>query len=157
MTPVKKAVRIILVTFLIYGVLVASHEGEFWPFSIYPMFSQAGNPWKRAIVRDVSETDRDSLWQVMTQETLAGEPVALDRLNINTNDIANYLSKTEVWTEGKLNGLRKLFDRELSHRPLLLLQARGFLTEQDSVRVQFTPFIYLSGDTTIINKSLRTE
>jgi hypothetical protein len=47
--------KVIGIILLIYAVLVASHEGEFWPFSIYPMFSQAGNPWTRAMVIDVTD------------------------------------------------------------------------------------------------------
>lgn len=36
---------------VVYGLLVAIHLGEFWPFSIYPMFSQTGNPWTGAAER----------------------------------------------------------------------------------------------------------
>ena len=54
MNFIQKSVRITLISFIIYGALVATHEGEYWPFSIYPMFSKAGNPWTRAIVRDVT-------------------------------------------------------------------------------------------------------
>ena len=43
--------------------LLPSHEGEFWPFSIYPMFSQAGNPWTRAMVLDVTTTPDAELWE----------------------------------------------------------------------------------------------
>lgn len=32
-------------TMVVFAVLVGTHEGEFWTFSIDPMFSQAGNPW----------------------------------------------------------------------------------------------------------------
>jgi len=156
-SKVYKSVRIILVTFLVYILLVATHKGEFWPFSIYPMFSQAGNPWKRAIVRDVSNYEQKDLWKVTKQKNLAGEPVALDNLNINTNDIANYLSKTDVWTEGKISGVRKLFSEELASRNLLLLQATGYLTPEDSVKVEFIPFIYISKDTTILNSNLKTR
>lgn len=153
----QKSVRIIFTTFLIYAVLVATHLGEFWPFSIYPMFSQAGKPWKRAIVRDVTNIETQSIWQVTNQQKLVGRPVPLNELNINTNDIANFLSKTDVWNQRKVKGVRKLFSDEINSRELLLLQAQGSLTENDSVTVKFVPFIYLTKDTTILNRELRTN
>lgn len=121
------------------------------------MFSQAGNPWNRAIVRDVTDLEQDSLWKNYTHENLVGDPLPLDELNINTNDIANFLSKTDVWTQGKINGVRKLFSDELDSRNILLLQATGSLDSQDSVTVKFTPFIYVTQDTTILNNDLKTE
>ncbi|NGP76780.1 hypothetical protein G3570_09055 [Balneolaceae bacterium YR4-1] len=136
---------------------MATHLGEFWPFSIYPMFSQAGKPWKRAVVRDVSTIEDSTIWKNYNHDNLAGEPVPLDDFNINTNDIANLLSKTDTWTEAKVNGVRKLFSKNIGSQELLILQARGMLTEQDSVDVQFIPFIYLSQDTTILNSELKSE
>lgn len=153
----KKSIRIIFITLFIYGVLVATHLGEFWPFSIYPMFSQAGKPWNRAIVRDVTEVERGEIWKITYHNNLIGDPVPLKRLRINTNDLANFLSKTDVWTEGKIRGVRKLFDGKMASRELLLLQANGSLTRQDSIRVQFIPFIYLSEDTTILSSKLKTQ
>ncbi len=153
----KKTIRISVATFLIYALLVATHLGEFWPFSIYPMFSQAGKPWNRAIVRDVTNLENESLWKSYNHQNLVGEPVPLDDLNINTNDIANLLSKTEVWNQRNIMGVRKLFTEELHSRNLLLLQARGQLTENDSVKVQFVPYIYMTPDTTILNDELKTE
>ena len=152
----QKTIRIVVATFLVYALLVATHLGEFWPFSIYPMFSKAGNPWNRAIVRDVSHLENDSLWNDYNHENLVGESVALDELNINTNDIANLLSKTEVWNQRKIMGVRKLFEEELNSSDLLLLQARGSLTENDSVNVEFVPYLYISRDTTILNNKLKT-
>lgn len=153
----KKSVRIVITTFVIYAILVATHLGEFWPFSIYPMFSQAGKPWKRAIVREVSNLEDTTLWKNYNHENLVGNPVPLDELNINTNDIANLLSKTDTWTESNIHGVRKLFSEDLDTRELLILQARGMLTQQDTVEVQFVPFIYLTQDTTILNSELTSD
>ncbi len=137
--------------------LVATHLGEFWPFSIYPMFSQAGTPWKRAIVQDVSKTTIDSLWKTTDKDGLPGKTVALDKLNVNTNDIANYISKTEVWTHKKQSGMRKLLRKKLSESNLLVYQARGSLTKDDEPQIEFIPFIYLTADTTLLNNNLRVE
>ena len=48
--------------FLLSTVLVASHKGEFWPFSIYPMFSQAGNSWSRALLIEIEPDDTTNIW-----------------------------------------------------------------------------------------------
>jgi len=153
----RKSIRIIFGTLIIYALLVSTHLGEFWPFSIYPMFSQAGNPWKRAIVRDVTAENHKNLWQATNQQNLVGQTVPLNELNINTNDIANLLSKTKVWNDRKVKGVRKLFSDELNSKQLLLLQAQGSLVKDDSVQVRFVPFIYLSKDTTILNSKLKTQ
>lgn len=153
----KKSVRITVGTLLIYALLVATHLGEFWPFSIYPMFSQAGNPWKRAIVQDVTQTPADSLWLTATPKTLPGKTIPLDKLNVNTNDIANYLSKTDVWTPNKVYGVRRLVQKRINGNKIMVYQARGSLVESDSIKIEFVPFIYLTQDTTILNKTLKTR
>lgn len=155
--PLKKSVKVTLVTLVIYGLLVATHLGEFWPFSIYPMFSQAGNPWKRAIVQDITHTEVDSLWKTTDKSGLPGKTLALNNLNVNTNDIANYLSKTEIWTQKKQSGVRKLLQKRLSENNLLVYQARGSLTESDKPQVEFIPYLYLTADTTLLNNNLRIE
>lgn len=153
----QKSIRIVGFTVLIYAVLVATHRGEFWPFSIYPMFSQAGKPWKRAVVRDVTNTEKENIWQVSNKSGLIGEPVPLKKLNINTNDIANFLSKTDTWTESKIGAVRKLFSEEIITRDLLVYQARGSLARGDTVEVKFYPFIFVTRDTTVLNKELTTD
>ena len=153
----KKYQKVTLITLVIYGLLVATHLGEFWPFSIYPMFSQAGNPWKRAIVQDVTQENIDSLWKTTDKNGLPGKTVALNELNVNTNDIANYLSKTEVWTPKKQSGVRKLLQKKLNGSNLLVYQARGSLSENDKPKVDFIPYLYLSSDTTLLNKDLKVK
>ena len=46
-------VRLLLGAFWISGALLATNLGEFWPFSIYPMFSKAGGEWTRAVVLEI--------------------------------------------------------------------------------------------------------
>lgn len=153
-----KSIKITLVTLIIYGLLVATHLGEFWPFSIYPMFSQAGNPWKRAIVQEINRAEIDSLWKTTDKNGLPGKTVALNELKVNTNDIANYLSKTEVWTPKKQSGVRKLLQKKiLKQSNLLVYQARGSLSDNDEPKLEFVPYFYFSADTTISNPDLRTE
>ncbi|GAB5408705.1 MAG: hypothetical protein BalsKO_10700 [Balneolaceae bacterium] len=49
---------------------------KYWPFSLYPMFSQAGNPWTRAIVTDISSSDEQDIWETTSLAEINGVVVA---------------------------------------------------------------------------------
>lgn len=154
-TGPRKALRIIGIVLAVYALLVATHKGEFWPFSIYPMFSQAGNPWTRAVVREVPpETTAESIdWSTVPFENVAGEPYPLAPKNINQNDVANYVSKTDDWTPGRVQGLRSLFTKNRTlTAPLLVYRVRGVLAD-DTVSVSATPVMLFAPDTTHLNPS----
>jgi len=150
-----KALRLIGIVLTVYALLVATHKGEFWPFSIYPMFSQAGNPWTRAVVREMPpDTEAEAIdWSTTPFQAVSGEPYPLSPRNINQNDVANYVSKTDNWTSDRIQGLRSLFtkNRTLS-APLLVYRVRGVLND-DSVSVTATPVMLFSPDTTHLNPS----
>ncbi len=149
----RKAGRALLVFFLVHAVLVATHLGEFWPSSIYPMFSQGGNPWSRALVREVSAPVDSAFWTSATFETLPGEPFALDRVGVNQNDVANFIAKSDTWNERRVRAMRRMFDEALDERNLLLMRANGVI-EGDTVAVTFTPFLLLGTDSTYFNPHL---
>lgn len=151
----RRALRIVGGVLVVYALLVATHLGEFWPFSIYPMFSQAGNPWTRAVVRELpSQTDPDTLsWEAVSLQELPGAPYPVAPKGINQNDVANYVSKTDRWTDERVQGLRSLFTkgRTLSS-PLLVYRVRGKL-EADTVAVTATPVLLFEPDTTRLHPS----
>src|SRR6056297_2328872 len=107
--PTRRALRVLGVTFLIYGALVSTHRGEFWPFSIFPMFSQAGNPWSRGVVENVQDTTRANLWETKPIEKIDDRILPLEDYGIHEIDYANYISKTKDWNTKKINGLRSTF------------------------------------------------
>ncbi|UXP30912.1 hypothetical protein N6H18_11175 [Reichenbachiella agarivorans] len=154
----KKTSQLLIGSFLVYALLVATHLGEFWPFSVYPMFSQAGRPWNRSLVRDVDANmiSSDDLWKEVKLGDLPGEPVPMVPLGISQNDMANMVSKTKVWDSDRVLGLRKLFDKYLDEKIFLVFKAHGEKVdnEEEPVSVKFTPFILLSADTTIFNPNL---
>lgn len=152
-SPHKKALRLVGLVLTVYALLVASHRGEFWPFSIYPMFSQAGTPWTRSLVHRVPD-DTSFSWESTTLEDLPGEPFPVAPRGINQNDVANYVSKTEAWTEKRLRGLRNVFESEYDFEtPLLVFRVRGELVN-DSVAVTATPLVLFSVDETRLHPSL---
>lgn len=156
--PLRRAGRLLLCTFLVYGVLVATHRGEFWPFSIYPMFSQAGNPWSRAVVRDVSEADRPPPWTPSSRRNLPGRPFALQSLRISNIDLSNFVSKTDTWTPQRVDGLRSQFSDHLADHTLLVMRVNGRMREgRDSVVVEYVPYVYLHADSSALHPKLRPD
>jgi len=145
--------------FLAVAILLATHLGEFWPFSIYPMFSKAGKVWERSLVRDVTNAPEHRLWKTLNnKDELPGIAFAMDEIDINQNDVANYLQKAGTWDERKIRGMRHLFRSELQEDELLLFKVNGTFTEnRDSVILSYTPFMLMKSDTTIFNPNLTIE
>ncbi|WP_263820788.1 hypothetical protein [Salinibacter sp.] len=151
----KRALQIVGGVLVVYALLVATHLGEFWPFSIYPMFSQAGNPWTRAMVREMpSQTDPDTLsWDAVSLQSLPGASYPLAPKGINQNDVANYVSKTDRWTNERVQGLRSLFTKgRVLSSPLLVYRVQGTLVA-DTVAVTATPVLLFEPDTTRLHPS----
>lgn len=153
--PVRRFMKIIAITFLIYGLLVASHEGEFWPFSIYPMFSQAGNPWTRAMVLDVTAEPSDRIWQTFTLQNLPFEPVPVKEFGVDQIDFANFISKTGNWTPERKDALINMFGRDqIGSKRLMAAKAEGMLIGRDSVVVRITPYLLMSEEGVLKNPHL---
>ena len=145
--PVRRFMKIIAISFLIYGILVATHEGEFWPFSIYPMFSQAGNPWTRAMVLDVTADPDDQLWQTFTLQDLPFDPVAVRSYGVDQIDFSNFISKTENWTPERKKALISMFGREqFGNDRWMAAKVEGMLVGRDSVVVRIKPFLLMSDE-----------
>lgn len=150
----RRARRTVLGTLLIYALLVATHLGEFWPFSIYPMFSQGGNDWSRAVVRTVPDTLSPD-WQTDTKvEQLPGTGFPLTEHGIDPIDLSNYVSKTETWTPARTEGLRTMFGAEVEQHTFLVMRVNGRLTDQDSVVVEYVPYALVRDDDVALNPSL---
>ncbi|MFW6347236.1 MAG: hypothetical protein ACOC2C_01330 [Cyclonatronaceae bacterium] len=162
--PFRRAMKIIFIVFIINGLLVASHEGEFWPFSIYPMFSQGAKPWTRAAVRDITEDVREAqqtaeagFWESTSFREMPGQPYALQNEGIDTIDFSNFVSKTENWTDGRREALRTMFgDRVLQEeqRVLLIMKVSGNIDENDDITIQAVPLFMIDGEGSIANPTL---
>lgn len=154
MSSYTKALRVIGGILIVYALLVATHRGEFWPFSIYPMFSQAGNPWTRSVVRTLPDGETPS-WEATSLQNLPGNPFPLQKRGVNQNDVSNYVSKTDEWTSQRVKGLRRVFASTYDFsRPLLVIKARGELVD-DSVAVTATPLILYTSDSTHLHPSIK--
>lgn len=154
----KKSIRVTLITLVIYAALVATHLGEYWPFSIYPMFSKAGNPWTRALVRDVTSTEEGDLWNVTSFEELTGNPVAMESIGVDPIDYSNFVSKTKDWNPTRVAALRTMLGEDyLQNRDWMIYKVNGKLVGDDSVSVLATPWLLFKSDTTLFNPNLSPE
>jgi len=150
----RKGRNLILGTLFVYALLVFTHLGEFWPFSIYPMFSQAGNSWTRALVREVGSATDSVMWQPVSIDDVPGQSVALEDVGVNQNDVANFVAKADGWDARRIFAIRKALGDYAENRNLLVYRAVGELTEDREVVISLTPFIYLGRDTTLFNPNL---
>ena len=162
MEPNKRAGRILLVTLALYVGLVATHLGEFWPFSIYPMFSKTGRPWSRAIVRVVSAEAPESFdWSTVPIDAMPGEGFALKDHDIDPIDLANFVSKTRSWDAERVQGLHQMFARELKGDTdllLLVMRVNGRLERDGSgkedVVLEAVPYVMLDTERGYANPDL---
>ncbi len=145
MNASKRSVWIVAGTVAAHVLLVATHRGEFWPFSIYPMFSRAGRPWSRAVVRilPADTTGADVDWSPARLDELPGEPFAAEAEGIQATDLANYVAKTERWTDARLAGLHRMFADRLDGRALLIVRVDG-IVDGEAIGVRFVPQVLLT-------------
>ncbi|HET8865676.1 MAG TPA: hypothetical protein VFM80_08245 [Gracilimonas sp.] len=154
----QKHKKILLYVLLVNILLVASHEGEFWPFSIFPMFSQAGKEWSRGVVEQVSDSTRADLWQTKPIEEIEGRILPLKNYGIHEIDFANFITKTKVWNEERLNGMRSTFQIDQYPGEMwLATRVRGYMNEEDSVVIEAIPMFLFTADTTIKNPNMFSE
>ena len=154
-SELKSGMKIIGVTLLLFAITVAPHEGEFWPFSIYPMFSQAGNPWTRAMVLDVTDFDDDEIWEIHSLDERKAAAVSLRKYGVDQIDFSNFVSKTDNWTPTRQYALRNMFGSDKPEESRWMVsKVHGRLVAKDSVIVQIQPFLLLSNDEVIRNPLL---
>jgi len=152
MNFIQKSIRVTLISFLIYGALVATHEGEYWPFSIYPMFSQAGNPWTRALVRDITYVPDSLIWETTDLSSLQGEPVSMRKIGVDQIDYSNFVSKTKSWNEERIAALRTMLGEDyFVSSDWMIYKVKGKLIGNDSVSVAYIPYLMFSHDSTSFN------
>ncbi len=146
----------------VYTVSVATHQGEFWPFSIFPMFSRAGRPWRRALMVELSP-DEDSAssatpldWGPWSLQALPGKPLPTREVGVNTNDLSKFVQLTRVWNEERLSALRALYEAPLaSGRRLMLLSADGRSSDNGGVEIGLTGLVRMSQESSRINPALK--
>ena len=137
--PTTRFRRLALSIAGIVTVLLASHAGEFWPFSILPMFSGAGRPWMRVLVRDVSAESGP----ITTAMARAGTPFPLASIDLSQNDLAKLvLGFGDTLDPEEASLLSTMFATPRRERRLLLVRVTGSL-EGGKVSLHNAPFAVL--------------
>lgn len=122
----RRAGRLLLVLFALNGVLVATHLGEFWPFSIYPMFSQATTEIHNVVVRQISEEEAaQDIFADQPANDLMGEPYGVRERGVDPVDLAKYVRLTKDWDDDRLRGLVRMFAPSMGDEKLVVLEVRG--------------------------------
>lgn len=132
--------------------LLATHKGEFWPYSIYPMFSQGGRAWSRSIVRVDDGIPERERWQKRTLGTLPGKPFAVDPHGIPQIDFSEYVDHTKVWDADRIQGLRAMFGSSID-KPLLIYVVHSGQGTVDAA--QATPLLRFTPDDTQLGPETR--
>ena len=146
---------ILLAALALNVLLVATHEGEFWPFSIFPMFSQAGNPWSRGVLERIENKTDTTIWNTKPVSEIEHRIVSLDSIGVDAIDYANFVSKTEDWNHKRISALRDLLNiGEYPNARWMATRVNGYLTENDSVIVEAIPLFLFTQDTTFKNPKI---
>jgi len=154
----KRGMKVLGVSLLVYALLVAPHQGEFWPLSIYPMFSQAGNPWTRAMILDVTNKPDADLWERQPLNSRESDVVAVSDYGVDQIDFSNFVVKTQNWTQTRQKALKDMFGTSaIENERWMVSKVRGELIGSDSVSIEITPFILLTPDSTYLNPNLQAE
>jgi hypothetical protein len=124
--PKRKATRILVAVFVANAVLVATHLGEFWPFSIYPMFSGATTEVHQVLVREVEDVEpENTVFQPITVDELPGEEFGVKNAGVEPVDLNKFVRLTERWDDERLSGLYRMFRGEIGDKNLLLFEIKG--------------------------------
>jgi hypothetical protein len=126
----SRATKALIGVGIAHALLAATHGGEFWPFSIYPMFSKAGRPWARALVIEASPSPlRRQLDAQYGLDDLPGTPLGLEALGIPQNDVSSLVQRADHWGVPEIAALQHLFGSLPCQHALIVLVVRGMLAK----------------------------
>jgi hypothetical protein len=149
----KKAIYLLAGILAVYAALAATHKGEFWPFSIYPMFSGGGQPWNDALIRKINEDTRQIKWNITTKKELPGSPFSLNKRGISQQVLYSFNAASH-WNEDDTRRLRSGFQNKFNDgEAYLIVEAHGQIIEkgEDSVAVSYIPMVLMRKDTILFN------
>ncbi len=152
--PYRTAAAALLVVFCSYAALTATHGDEFWPFSIYQMFSSAVRPWTRALAREVPVSSLDDLWQPVSLTDLPGRPVALKKLGAPQNDFSAFVRQSPRWTPSQRKKLQALLGYRSSDGYALVIYRVDGTPGPRGAMVVCTPVLLVHSESVSVNPSL---
>jgi hypothetical protein len=154
----RRAMQAVGAVLLVWALTVLPHHGEFWPFSIYPMFARAGQSWTNALVIEVDPQGPHGAtpWGPWRLDQLPGAIYPAKVAGVSALDLAQMVKLTSEWTDDRVGLYRKLFARALlDGRSLLLVRADGHLSGTGAAEVELTGLLLLEPDGHTLNPQLR--
>jgi hypothetical protein len=121
-----------------YALLVGTHKGEFFPFSLFAMFSSGGRPWVRATVRELKGETAELSCASVPAEALPGEPFPIRTVGLDQNDLSKFLLPLAIDpVAADLVLLERMFDVPRRTRELVIYRARGAREANGSIQVRY--------------------
>lgn len=153
----RRAMQAVGFTLAAWTLAVLPHRGEFWPFSIYPMFARAGRPWTNALVVEVDPHARRD-WGPWTLQDLPGTVYPTQPVGVSGLDVSQLVKLTGSWSDEKIALTRKLFHEALSDgRTLMIVRSDGHLTRDLAVEVEHSGVLMIGPEGSELNPRLRAE
>jgi len=141
----RRAVKALCAVSACYVALIATHGGEFWPFSVYSMFAaSAGRPWQRALVRVVGGA-APTCRAGCSLGALPGSALPLSEHGIPQNDLSSLVQRAERWSDDDVRTLGAMFGSLPCREALVVLRVRGSL-EGAGLSATATPVAHVGCD-----------
>jgi hypothetical protein len=152
----RKAASLVVVVLVAYAGLTLTHGGEYWPFSVFPMFSKPRPSWSTPVIREIAKTAGDEIWQVTSLDHLPGSGFSLDTYGVKIHELRSVFLSNEAWEPNEILSLRSLIgEANIRGRRLLVMDVRGQLDPDDRVSVACLPLAILSENDTRLSPVLR--
>lgn len=137
--PTLRFMRLGVGLLALYLVAALVADGEFWPFSRFPMFSRP-RPWSRALVVELQEPVPDEALVECWESELPGKVFPLNRKKLSQDDLSALVSTFEGPPDAQQTAtLAQYFERARQSRRLVLYRVHGRLRRDKTVRERFVP------------------
>lgn len=141
----KRSLWAIAITCVLYALLVGTHRGEFWPLSIYPMFSKAKSTLYQVAVQRVSPGvwSEPEFWRGYGPGEIPGKPFAVAPHGMDAVDLAKYVRLTTDWTADRKQGIVDFFGDTSRENTLVIMSAKGSVDRSGKLEVTYRPILVL--------------
>lgn len=154
-TAHRRAAAAVIGMLVVYAVLVLANQGEFWPFSVFPMYSKGRESWARPLIIELPQTAGPEIWRARQLDELPGDVFSLFTKDVDEDRLRMVWNATETWTAADIVRLRPLIgENNIRGRRLLVMDVRGEPAPDDGVSVICFPLAVLTEEGTLLNPSL---
>ena len=151
----RRTAAVLIAVLAVYAGLVLTHRGEYWPFSVFPMFSTFRQTWSTPVVREIPGTAGADVWRATGLDLLPGTVFSLDTYGVNLHELRSLFLSNEAWEPQEILSLRSLIgEANIRGRHLLVIDVRGKVDQDERVSVEGVPLAIFSENDTRMNPAL---